>query len=74
MARWENEDWKVETPKLDKVVCKNCVFREKDRYYKDKLVCEGATLGTCKVYPMTKPAGILFDGDDCEYHTEEDDG
>ena len=73
MARWENDDWVVRSPIEQTVICKDCVFREEDRVYKGEVVYKGACLGTCKCYPMSKPAGILYRGEDCDFYVSEND-
>ena len=69
--RWEEEDWVAEHPDPDKIPCKDCVYREKDREVGDTVIL-GAVLGMCQVY-TDKPTHILFDGEDCPYHLTEEE-
>lgn len=76
MARWENEKWTVQHPDAEKIPCGDCVFRDPDRFVNGKLVCKGATLSTCKVFPGQgkggyKETNILFYGADCDYYVSE---
>ena len=73
--RWADEDWKSTGPDLDKVICKDCIYRAEDVYHNGKLMEPGACLGKCEAFPF-KPIGILLSGEDCEYYygeNEEDD-
>ena len=58
-------------PELDKVVCKDCVYRAKD-IGRGKDAVNGAVLGTCEAYHI-KPPSILLDGADCMYYLSEKD-
>ncbi len=58
-------------PEVDKVVCKDCMYRAKD-IGKGKDAVNGAVLGTCDAYTI-KPPSILLDGKDCMYYLREDD-
>ena len=58
-------------PELDKVVCKDCMYRAKD-IGKGKGAVKGAVLGTCDAYAI-KPPSILLDGAECMYYLSEED-
>ncbi|MEE8808785.1 MAG: hypothetical protein SOI44_10265 [Lactimicrobium sp.] len=56
-------------PDLNKCMCRDCVFREKDRKGKGVFV-HGALLDMCDVYPNNKPYEILFEGAKCQYYVK----
>ena len=54
----------MEYPDVDKVICKDCMFRAKGK--------DGATLGRCDCFPRNdKPLGILFYEELCPYYVDE---
>lgn len=57
-------------PDENKVWCKDCIFREKDRLGGK---VKGATLGLCEVYPRIKPHNVLWDNEECDYYQSEKD-
>lgn len=64
-----NAPLKWESPDINKIPCRDCMFRESDRLGGD---IKGAALKLCKVFPNgTKPAAILFDGMLCPYYVSE---
>jgi len=73
--RWTNEDWTSSCPDVDKIQCKDCIYRAEDVYHNGKLMDYGACLTKCEAFPF-KPIGILLGEEKCEYHygeNEEDD-
>lgn len=61
------EDFTMRFPDVEKVWCKDCVFRAKD-----KGNVKGATLAICDCFPRyDKPLAILFDNVECEYYVDE---
>lgn len=73
MARWENEEWITKEPDLDKIFCKDCIFRTEDANLTPAISLPGATSGVCKVYQTCKPAEVLFDNVKCPYYVGEND-
>lgn len=71
MARWDDEEFAKGTPVLEDVICKDCAYREKDRFVKGKLIVHGAELSTCKKYQGMKPPEILFSKAGCEQYEKE---
>lgn len=69
MARWDNEGIKFKSPDCNKIQCKDCLLREKDR---PALGINGAALAVCEAY-TSKPAEVLFKGDKCPYYICESD-
>ncbi|MDO5445903.1 MAG: hypothetical protein Q4F31_09835 [Eubacteriales bacterium] len=74
----ENERWpdpEFVTPDINKIQCKDCVFRQKDVLRDGKVVLRGATKGICDVYPIPvwKPDSILFGGEPCDYYVSENE-
>lgn len=69
MARWDDEKLVFEMPDINKIQCKNCFLREKDR---TELGIKGATLAICDAYDH-KPKEILWDGEDCPYFIDENE-
>ncbi|MFC2662516.1 MAG: HD domain-containing protein [Eubacterium sp.] len=59
----------LKEPDIDKVCCKDCMFREPDRV--DGKI-KGATLMLCDMYPnCTKPPEIIWEGVMCPYYVSE---
>lgn len=71
MSRWENENWTSEWPDPDKVVCKDCFHREKDRGFGGTKI-PGCTLAMCQAYAH-KPVDILISGVPCPYYLNENE-
>ena len=67
--RWEKEKWNVTSPNDDEIVCKDCIYRLKDRKAGDTVI-HGASLGECDVFKI-KPVPILMDGEECPYYLSE---
>ena len=72
MARWDDEEMVWIKPVLEDVICKDCVYREKDRYVKGKLIVHGAELGMCEKHKDLKPPEILFYKAGCEFYKKEE--
>lgn len=70
MARWDNEKLVFSLPDINKIKCKDCAYREKDR---PELSIDGATLGICQVYEF-KPVSILSGKSGCAYYVKEEAG
>lgn len=62
-------DMGFEEPDIKKIICKDCVFREKD---KGKI--KGATKALCEVFPdCNKPREIYIGYGTCPYYVGEDE-
>ena len=61
----------LEFPDENKIPCKDCMLREKDRTLGKGTVLKGATLGICDAFGI-KPSYIIDDGEDCPYYIKED--
>jgi len=74
MARWDNEEFALQRPDENRIICKDCVFREKDRQFGKSVIC-GCTLDICQVYSNSnpKPHDILFKNKPCGYYVSEND-
>lgn len=64
-------DWRLTEPDKEKIVCRDCVWREADRM--DGHIC-GATLAICKCYDKGKPHKVLWNYEKCVYYLKEDLG
>jgi len=73
-TKWEHDAGELVFPDKKKIVCKDCMFREKDRPF-GKSVIDGATLDMCEVFPVIqgKPDGVLWKGAKCPYYISEND-
>lgn len=70
--RFEDDNWgSFEKPDLEKIKCKDCKWRAKDRKI-GKTVIYGASLSVCKAYSV-KPREILWKNEDCPYYMKEDE-
>lgn len=69
--KWYDEDWVSVQPDPEKISCRDCYFREKDRKI-GPTVIYGSTLGICEVYDC-KPDAILFKGVKCPYYVSDSD-
>jgi hypothetical protein len=56
-------------PDIEKIQCKDCIFREKDRL---NGAIKGATLSVCDCYDG-KPSEILWKNEECIYYESEDE-
>ena len=74
MAKWDDEVFALQQPDENKIVCKDCVFRENDRKLGNSEI-KGCTLGICQVYSMNnpKPHDVLFKNKPCGYYVSEND-
>lgn len=59
----------LDKPDEKKIVCRDCKFREADRF-NGKI--KGSTLAMCEKY-HTKPSAVLWDNADCEEWESEED-
>ena len=67
--KWQNDDWKSVRPDHEKIACKDCFLREKDRKIGDTTI-HGCSLSFCQAF-SSKPTEILSDGADCDYYISE---
>jgi len=67
--RWESENWVLQVPDEEKIVCRDCVHRAPDV----PGVVKGARKGICSVYPVVKPSDVLWKNASCLYHLGEDE-
>ena len=66
---FNSADMKLRRPDIQKIQCKDCIFREKDRF---NGAVKGATLSLCECFDG-KPYDILWENAECIYYESEDD-
>lgn len=71
--RWYNDNWVCDHPDENKIPCKDCFLREKDRDLGDGNKLKGCTLGICQAFPKGKPSFVLWKGESCPYYIDENE-
>ena len=67
-----SQEGEFEMPDLEKISCRDCAFRAKDRKI-GKDTVNGAQLAMCEVFPLLKPNEVLWENEDCPYYIGDDE-
>ena len=68
--RWADEDWVLDVPDPEKIECRDCTWRARDRRFPSGTVQPGSTLGVCQLLSV-KPHRVLYGLEKCPYYLKE---